>query len=118
MLMTKKKRSLSNKKSTVTPGVYESVVKKVEFNPDYKDNTGLQVFYELRDTKGKTYEFKEFFYNVAYNKRTEDFGEYLEKLGIDTSEISNIIGLREVLTLKWNIKANKAFLSIVNRKNR
>ena len=116
MLMTKKMKNLNNKKPTVTPGVYNSVVKKVEFNPDYKDNTCLRVFYELYDSDGKTYEFKELFYNVPGNRRTEELGDYLENAGLDTSEISNLIGLREVVTIKWNIRGNNSYPSIVERK--
>ncbi|MBE7041053.1 MAG: hypothetical protein E7400_03700 [Ruminococcaceae bacterium] len=119
MLMTMKKKSFtkgSSSNNRLKPGSYNSVVKKVEFRDDYDAQTGLQLFYELTDEDGRTYEFKELFFNVPGNPRTEALGEYLEAAGIDTDDVRNWVGLRETLTIKWNIKGTNQFLTIVERK--
>lgn len=94
-LPSKKKAS----RSTLKPGEYDSVIDRVEDNTDYETGVAVNIHYRLsRD--GVSYSHKETFIIGYYNERTEKFDQYLCDNGVDTSDLANLVGIKEKLTLK------------------
>ncbi|MBE7051653.1 MAG: hypothetical protein E7395_03695 [Ruminococcaceae bacterium] len=115
MLMSKRSKRLNQtSKNKLQPGIYNSVVKNVEFCDDYKDSAALKVSYELCDESGKIFEFSEIFYLIEGNERTIAFDEYLDSAGFD--DYFKFEGCKESVDLKWHISHNRRYLSIADRK--
>lgn len=102
-------------KNVVRPGKYDSDLKEVKDNPDYETGVAVDIFYELTKD-GKSYPFKETFIIGYYNERTEKFDQYLCDNGVDTSDLANLVGVKEKVTLKKVPTSSGAiFVNIVER---
>ena len=103
------------KKSTkgVTPGVYRSVVTKVCEPEGYVSGKAIEVRYELADSAGKLFTYKEIFFNSDFNERTAAFLDYLVENGVAT--LSAFEGCCEQLEIMYDICNNHRRPTIVNR---
>ena len=105
----------TRKKSSLRPGTYRSEVKSVSYDEAYANETMLKFTYCLQDKQGNTYSFLERFENRRENPRSADFFDYLDRNGISLDELEQFEGCRESLTLRWNLRHGKKFLTITNR---
>ena len=108
------KKNTGNKKS-VPPGDYDGIIKDAKENVDYQKGMAIDIYYQL--TQGeKVYTYKETFIVGYPNDRTEDFDRYLQDNGIDTSDLANLVGIKEKLVLKKVIAPNgRTYVNIVER---
>ena len=97
-------------------GRYTSEVVKIEYDPDYADEEAIRVTYRLTDNAGRTFSYKEIFYNTNLNERTAQFFDYLDDHGVSYNEdtgLPEVVGLREKVVLKKRI--NYSWPVIVER---
>ena len=97
-MLSMSKQKNTTRRETAPPGVYDAKVVKVEFDNRYKDGA-IIVTYELVGEK-KSYTFKERFVINERFKRSREFSDYLDNLGIE--DVEDYVGCREELDLKWN----------------
>lgn len=105
-------QSRKQRKSSLIPGTYQSLVTNIAIDDSYKD-TALIVYYRLQKNNS-FFEFSERFIKNSRFSRTLDFYEYLLKNGIESEE--EFIGCSENLELKWNFTSKgKRELTITDR---
>ena len=101
------------KKASVPPGVYESIVTSVAYADEYVDGEAIDVRYLLTAADGSEFEHKEIFYNTLKNRRTREFFEYLEEIGIPDDALEEFVGTKEKLVLKRSTQGR--YLTIESR---
>ena len=95
-------------------GTYQSVVTKVQWRDDYRENTVFEIFYDLTAADGKSYKHSEIFENKGGNRRTREFVSYLLDNGI--YHIEEFEGHQEEIEVRKDMKRGKTFSSICERK--
>ena len=117
MLISKRKKSYNRKKKLkLKPGIYTSTVVNIDFRLDYDDEYAILVEYTVEDDNGNEYPFKETFFNVINNYRTQKFYSYLIDNGISLQNYRTFIGCTEEFILEEIVKDNVPFITIRERK--
>ena len=98
------------------PGIYTSTVVNIDFRLDYDDEYAILVEYTVEDDNGNEYPFKETFFNVINNYRTQKFYSYLIDNGISLQNYRTFIGCTEEFILEEIVKDNVPFITIRERK--
>lgn len=95
-------------------GTYQSVVTKVQWRDDYREDTVFEVFYDLTSEDGKLYKHRELFENKGSNRRTREFVSYLLDNGI--YHVEDFKGHHEEIEIRKDMKHGRTFSSICERK--
>lgn len=109
-----KNQAQSAKRRLNFPGTFDALVSDVRYPDGYLEGEAFEVLYEVKTPKGLL-PFRELFFLKRYNRRTQDFLNYLVKSGIDDEDITTFIGCCEKLTFKRVVVENRSRLNIVDR---
>lgn len=93
---------------------YHSEVTGIEWVKGSIKKSMFDVYYSLADENGEVFEYKERFFNRADNLRCTELFDYL--LAHDIEDLFDFIGCHEELTFGKNVKHNRVFLEISERK--
>lgn len=114
MLRLTKKAAATVKKPGLRPGIYTSTVVSVESAPGYAEGHAQQVSYELADSAGNVYTYREIFRTAEpVGQRSENFFDYLADNGI--TEWEQLVGCQERVTLLYEFVGSRKYLNIVER---
>lgn len=108
-------RKETKRKTKLPTGTYTSVVKEIEFDPEYVNEEAFYIRYQLVNENGTEYEHTETFFNTSENERTDELFSYWENNGIPYKNIKAFKGCREKLTFKKTVKNNTSKLVIAQR---
>lgn len=117
--LNRKQKNLSafgntgNKK--LRPGRYTAEIVSVEEKPDYVKGQAYILTYKLTDLAGNTYTKTETFINDFKNLRTKEFIEYLEDAGYVIDSVEDLVGIKENVTLQYEVVNGGTFLNITQR---
>ena len=103
----------SNKK--LRPGGYVSDIVSVEEKPDYVKGQAYILTYKLTDLAGNTYTKTETFINDFKNPRTKEFIDYLEDAGYAIDNVEDLVGIKENVTLEYEVVYGSTYLNITQR---
>ena len=90
-------RKETKRKTKLPTGTYTSVVKEIEFDPEYVNEEAFYIRYQLVNENGTEYEHTETFFNTSENERTDELFSYWENNGIPYKNIKAFKGCREKL---------------------
>lgn len=108
-------RKETKRKTKLPTGTYTTVVKDIDYDPEYMDKEAFFVCYEMVNEDGVNYTHSEIFFNTWDNDRTAELFEYWENNGIPYDDIKAFKGCREKLTFKKTVKNNTSQLVIACR---
>lgn len=108
-------RKEAKRKIKLPTGTYKSIVKDIDYDPEYMDREAFFVCYELVNENGVKYDHREIFFNTWENDRSAELFEYWEMNGIPSDDIKAFKGCREKLTFKKTVKNNCSQLIIAQR---
>lgn len=114
MLRLTKKAATTAKKPGLRPGTYTSTVVSAESAPGYAEGHAQQVSYELADSAGNVYTYREIFRTAEpVGQRSEFFFDYLADNGV--TEWDEFVGCQEQVTLLYEFVGDRKYLNIVKR---
>lgn len=100
----------------ISPGTYQGEIVDMCNAPGYKPGAAFRLTYHITLKNGAMKIFEETFVNNENNPRSAAFFEKIESYGIDSYDLENLIGLREMLTFEKVVSVSGIpFTNIVSR---
>ena len=116
MSYPKCKKNKGKKIFPIMPGRYPGEIVEICNAPGYKPGHAFKLVYRVTMKNGEVKIFEEIFINSDNNPRSAEFFEKMESYGVDTFDLENLVGLKEMLTFeKVTSNFGVPFINIVER---
>ena len=112
----KKNIETTTSKRSAPPGVYDSVLVHIEPAPGYVPGDGYLFTYQLTSEKtGQRFEKTETFLNDSCNERFITIVDEVTNGGFELSDVEDLLGLHERVTLAYEAVRGRSYLNITER---